>query len=211
MTITLETLKNLFSKNNVWEIDFRDVSIETKANLYAIKKWSIIALSIFTAILGILVCTHFVEKKSLEKALEELQNFVSKNETKNIRLLSLNKSFHEERNEIATWVNLFKDEFEIQAFLQDLLQQKAEKIKFDNILIQKEKKDAKEGKLRLTVKLNGCVKKDIDLVESLKNDILKCPSLSKIAKCKSFFQLDHNDNKFQEDEIKFQLTIQSNE
>ena len=52
---------------------------------------------------------------------------------------------------------------------------------------------------------------DINIVESLKNDILTYPSLSQVPNCKSFFQLDHDQNGFQQEEVKFQITIQSNE
>ena len=68
----------------------------------------------------------------------------------------------------------------------------------------------KQKKTSLTVRLNGWVQKEIGLLETLKDDILKYPSLSQVPNCKSFFQLD-NDKNFQEEEIKFQLTVQSNE
>ena len=211
MTITLQSLKEFFAPSTPWEIDFRDVSIETKAMLYSVKKIGNVVLSVLTTILGIWVSFNFVKGKSLEGTFEEIQNYVSTNETKNVNLSKLNKSFYDERDQVASLVNALSDNVDIQNFLQDLAQRKSEKIKFYEILVQKDKRDFKQKKIELNVRLSGWVKKDISLVESLKNDILKCPSLSQLPNCKSFFQLDHDQNGFQEEEIKFQITLQSNE
>ena len=211
MTITLQSLKEFFAPSTVWEIDFRDVSIETKAMLYSVKKVGNSVLSILTVILGAWFGFNFVKGKSLEGSFQEIQNYVSGNEAKNTSLTKLNKSFYEERDQVASFVNAFSDNFDIQKFLQDLVQRKSEKIKFYEIIVQKDKRDLKQKKINLTIRLNGWVQKDINLVESLKNDILKCPSLSQMPNCKSFFQLDHDQNGFQQEEIKFQITLQSNE
>lgn len=211
MTITLQSLKEIFSPNIPWEIDFRDVSIETKTVLYSVKKVGNLVFSILTTILGIWVSVNFIKAKSLNSTFKEVQSYVTSNEAKNTNLLNINRSFHEECDRITSLVNALSDNFDIQNFLKDLTQIKSEKIKFDEIVIQKEKKDLTQKKINLTVRLNGWVRKDIGLVETLKNDILKCPSLSKMPNCKSFFQLDHDQNGFQQEEIKFQLTLQSNE
>ena len=211
MTITLQSLKEFFAPSTVWEIDFRDVSIETKAMLYSVKKVGNSVLSILTVILGAWFGFNFVKGKSLEGSFQEIQNYVSGNEAKNTSLTKLNKSFYEERDQVASFVNALSDNFDIQKFLQDLVQRKSEKIKFYEIIVQKDKRDLKQKKINLTIRLNGWVQKDINLVESLKNDILKCPSLSQMPNCKSFFQLDHDQNGFQQEEIKFQITLQSNE
>ena len=211
MTITLQSLKEFFAPSTVWEIDFRDVSIETKAMLYSVKKVGNSVLSILTVILGAWFGFNFVKGKSLEGSFQEIQNYVSGNEAKNTSLTKLNKSFYEERDQVASFVNALSDNFDIQKFLKDLVQRKSEKIKFYEIIVQKDKRDLKQKKINLTIRLNGWVQKDINLVESLKNDILKCPSLSQMPNCKSFFQLDHDQNGFQQEEIKFQITLQSNE
>ena len=211
MTITLQSLKEFFAPSTTWEIDFRDVSIETKAMLYSVKKVGNIVLSILTAVLGVWFGLNFVKGKSLEGSFQEIQNYVSNNEAKSTNLIKINKSFYEERDQIASFVNALSDNFDIQKFLQDLIQRKSEKIKFYEVLIQKDKRDLKQKKINLTVRLNGWVQTDINLVESLKNDILNCPSLSQMPNCKSFFQLDQDQSGFQQEEIKFQITLQSNE
>ena len=211
MTITLQSLKEFFLPRVCWEIDFRDVSIETKAILYSVKRVGTLVFSILTVILGAWLGFNFVKGKALEETFQRIQNYVSSNEAKNTNLIKLNKSFYEERDQIASFVNTLGDNFDIQNFLQDLMRQKSEKIKFYDIFIQKDKKGLNQKKINLTVRLNGWVQKDINLVESLKNDILKCPSLSQVPNCKSFFQLDHDQNGFQQEEIKFQITLQSNE
>ena len=211
MTLTLQSLKEFFSPSIAWEIDFRDVSIETKAVLYSVKKIGYLVYSILTALLGSWLGFNFVKGKSLEGTFNELQSYVSVNEAKNTNLSKLNKTFYQERDTIASLVNALSDNVDIQAFVQDLIQKKSEQIKFYEVLIQKNKKDLKQKKTNLTVHLNGWVHQDINLVESLKNDILTYPSLSQIPNCKSFFQLDHDLNGFQQEEIKFQITLQSNE
>lgn len=211
MAITLQSLKEIFSTSKAWEIDFRDVSIETKAVLYSVKKISTLILSVLTMILGFWASLRFTKGNSLNQSFQEIQSYVSTNDAKNINLTKLNKSFYQEHDEIASLVNTLSDDFDIQKFLQDLIRTKTTKIKFYEIIVQKSKKNISEKKINLTIRLNGFVQKDINLVESLKNDILKCPSLSQIPNCKSFFQLDHDQNGFQQEEIKFQMTIQSNE
>lgn len=209
MTITLQTLKEFFSTSTPWEIDFRDMSIETKAMLYSVRKVGGLVFSVLTIILSVWVGINFVKGRSLEGTLKMVQDYVSVNETKNVNLLKLNKSFYEERDRIAALVNALSDCVDIREFLKDLVKIKSEKIKFGEIIVQKDKKDPKQKNINLTVRLNGWAK-DIDLVETLKNDILNCPSLSQKPNCKSFFQLDPDANGFQE-EVKFQITLQSNE
>lgn len=210
MTITLQKIKTLFCPDIPWEIDFRDVSISTKAAIYSIKKVGNSVLSVLTAILGLWFATNMIKGRSLEETFNEIQSYVSNNEARSVKLLKLNKSFCEEYDQIATLVNASSDNFDVQKFLQDLIQYKSPSIKFYEVTIQKEKRDMKQKKTSLTVRLNGWVQKEIGLLETLKDDILKYPSLSQVPNCKSFFQLD-NDKNFQEEEIKFQLTVQSNE
>ena len=211
MTITLQSLKEFFVPTTIWEIDFRDVSIETKAMLYSVKKTGNLVLLVLTAILGIWLGFNFAKGKTLEGSFQEIQNYVSANEAKNTNLSAINKSFYEEREQVSSFVNAMSDDLDIQKFLQDLMQIKTNKIKFYEIVVQKDKKDLKQKKINLKIQLKGCVQNDINLIESLKDDILKCPSLSQIPNCKSFFQLDHDQDGFQEEEIKFQITLQSNE
>ena len=211
MTITLQTLKEFFAPSVRWEIDFRDVSITTKATLYSIKKVGGVVFSALTIVLGLWVGTNFIKIKTLEGNFQEIQNYVSTNETKNQNLLKINKSFYEEQDQVSLLVNVLSDGFDIQKFLQDLVQNKSQNIKYYEVVIQKEKKDIKQKKINLTVRLNGWVKKEIGLVETLKDEILKYPSLSQMPNCKSFFQLDNEQKSFKEEEIKFQLTVQSNE
>ncbi len=211
MNVTLQSLKEFFVPSPVWEIDFRDVSIETKTVLYSVKTIGNLIFSILTVILGTWLGFNVMKGQDLEKSLNEIQGYVSSNEAKNTNLTKISKSFSEEYNQVASLVNAMSDNFDVQSFLQDLVQKKTDKIKFYEILIQKDKKDLKQKKTNLTVRLNGWVQKDISLVESMKNDILKCPSLSQVPNCKSFFQLDQEQNGFQQEEIKFQITLQSNE
>lgn len=211
MTITLQTLKEFFAPSVRWEIDFRDVSITTKATLYSIKKVGGFVFSVLTVILGLWAGTNFIKIKTLEGNFQEIQNYVSTNETKNQNLLKINKSFYEEQDQVSLLVNVLSDGFDIQKFLQDLVQHKSQSIKYYEVIIQKEKRDLKQKKINLTVRLNGWVKEEIGLVETLKDEILKYPSLSQMPNCKSFFQLDNEQKSFKEEEIKFQLTVQSNE
>ena len=211
MTITLQTLKEFFAPSVRWEIDFRDVSITTKAALYSIKKVGGFVFSVLTVVLGLWVGTNFIKIKTLEGNFQEIQNYVSTNETKNQNLLKINKSFYEEQDQVSLLVNVLSDGFDIQKFLQDLVQHKSQSIKYYEVIIQKEKRDLKQKKINLTVRLNGWVKEEIGLVETLKDEILKYPSLSQMPNCKSFFQLDNEQKSFKEEEIKFQLTVQSNE
>ncbi|MGX8716388.1 MAG: hypothetical protein ACSW8C_00160 [bacterium] len=211
MTITLQTLKEFFAPSVRWEIDFRDVSITTKAALYSIKKVGGFVFSALTIVLGLWVGTNFIKIKTLEGNFQEIQNYVSTNETKNQNLLKINKSFYEEQDQVSLLVNVLSDGFDIQKFLQDLVQHKSQSIKYYEVIIQKEKRDLKQKKINLTVRLNGWVKEEIGLVETLKDEILKYPSLSQMPNCKSFFQLDNEQKSFKEEEIKFQLTVQSNE
>ena len=211
MNITAQSLRELLFPSLPWEIDFRDVSIETKAALYSIKKIGGFIFSILTALLGAWLGTNFVKGKALQATFNEVQGYVSNNEAKNASLLKLNRDFYAEKDKIAVLIDTHSDGFDVQKFLQDLIKLKPEKIKFYEVLIQEEKKDLKQQKINFTVRLNGWVKDDISLVESLKNDILKCPSLSQIPNCKSFFQLDQDASGFQKEEIRFQLTLQSNE
>lgn len=210
MPIKLQSLKEVFSLDIPWEIDFRNASTKTEVQMYSTKKACNVGFSSLALVLSLWIGVHFSKSYSLEKTLKEVQNYVSSNETRHLNLLNLNKSFHEERNLITSLINTFSDKFDIQKFLQDLIQQKSEKIKFYEIFVQKEKKDIKQKKIHLTVRLNGSVRKEISLVESLKDDLPKYPSLNQIPNCKSFFQFDNNLKGLQAEEIKFQLTLQSN-
>ena len=91
MNVTLQSLKEFFVPSPVWEIDFRDVSIETKTVLYSVKTIGNLIFSILTVILGTWLGFNVMKGQDLEKSLNEIQGYVSSNEAKNTNLTKISK------------------------------------------------------------------------------------------------------------------------
>ena len=211
MRFKLQDLRGLFSRKIPWEVDFRDASIATKAVCHSVQRIAMIVTSSAFFLLLFWSAYAFTAQQEAQRLCEEIQRFINSNGKRNEDLLKKNTEFCEKRDVLMQLINAYTTTFDPLKFLADLIENKSDKIRFSQVLICNERKSFSSSSDGFQIQLQGFVKNDIDLVETFREEILKYPALSKIKRCKSFFQFDQNQKNFSANEIKFQLTVQPSE
>ena len=192
-----------------WDVDFRDSSIIASSMHDTIKLSSTIVIISLFALLSTWCTINFFSLNHKKQQLTALKNFINTNKKKHKEMLEMNQEFTKISNELLSVTNNYNSSFNIYNFLQDLMTTKPDTIKFTTITVQSPSKIPQS--IPFLVKLHGKLNDDIAYLDTYNNNLMQIDSLKTLEKgSKSFFQLDQN-QKNSNQEVNFQLTIQSNE
>lgn len=192
-----------------WEVDFRDSSIVADSMHDTIKSSSTIVLISLFVLLGAWCTINFFSLTHKKQQLAVLKNFISSNEVKHKKMLATNQEFSTVSSELSRIINDYKLQFNICHFLQDLMATKPDTIKFTTITAQSPSKIPQD--VPFLIRLYGKLNDDITYLDTYNSNLMQIASLKTLEKgSKSFFQFDQNQRNLN-NEVNFQLTIQSNE
>lgn len=211
MTYDIQQLKFMLVPQLPWEVDFRDTTVVVQSDNRSIKVYSTIGLCVVAAILGLWCVLNFFGAQTQKHRLKDAQDYVAQNTTKQKKLMEENKKFVEKKDLLMNMIKTYETSIDVSLFLQDLMRLKTTYLRFSTIIIQ-DTKNIASGKLQKSfqVELFGSLNDDIDYLEKYKDDLIKINALQPMqGKFKSFYKIDRS--KTADNEIQFQLTIQSNE
>ena len=210
----LQQLKLWFNPRTPWEVDFRDSRIVSKAAFHSVKLGLTMVSLGLTCILSMWCGFNYFRYQTKTSALKTMENYINTNKKISENYRQTNKAFMEEKDKIFMAFDNFNTVFSTSDFLKDLIQNKTKEIKFSTVIIQdnKEYGAVKEnGKTNLSIQLYGSLNGDVSYIDTYKDIVLAFPSLKSVKNCKSFIQFDQSQNGFSAKDIKFQLTVQTNE
>lgn len=211
MTYYIQQLKFMLVPQLPWEVDFRDTTVVVQSDNRSIKVYSTIGLCVIAAILGLWCALNFFGAQTQKHRLKDAQDYVAQNTTKQKKLMEENKKFVEKKDLLMNMIKTYKTSIDVSLFLQDLMHLKTAYLRFSTIIIQ-DTKNIASGNLQKSfqVELFGSLNDDVDYLEKYKDDLIKINALQPMqGKFKSFYKIDRS--KTTDNEIQFQLTIQSNE
>lgn len=210
----LQQLKLWFNPRTPWEVDFRDLTIVSKAAFHSIKLGLTMVSVVLTCVLSTWCGFNYFRYQTKTSDLKTIENYINTNKKISENYRQTNKEFMEEKDKVFKVFDNFNTGFSTLDFLNNLIQSKTKEIKFSTVIIQDNKEYgaiSKNDKANLLVQLYGSLNDDVTYIDTYKETVLAFSSLKSVKNCKSFIQFDQNQNRFSAKDIKFQLTVQTNE